>query len=273
MARTIQQIFDSIEAEKNASSALSDLTSPSQTAIWRVWAFIVAAAIWAHETLWDMFWTEVQTVMNRNVVGTLPWYREKALQFQYNPSQPYFIVFDEENRPVYDIIAPADRIITHAAAVESFNSIVIVKAAKSVSGVPVPLTSLELQSFKDYMFSMKFAGTRLKCISTDPDKISVFANIYYDPIAPFNAVSIAVEEALNLYLNTLPFNGIVYVEKVQNAIQSVKGVVSVEIVSVNVDYGNGVLPITRVHQTLAGYCTINSAFPLSSTLSYNASNV
>lgn len=274
MARTIQEIFGAIEAEKNASPDLLYLNSPSQTAIWRVWAYVIASCIWAHEKLWDIFWQEIQEKMKRNVPGTLAWYRDKALEFQYNALTAYYIVFNEDNAPIYDTFAPNHRIIAYAATIESFNSVVMVKVAKDNNGIPEQLNAAELQSFKDYMLSVKFAGTRLKCISLPADQLTINATIYFDPIAPLNVVSDAVKSAINAYLNALPFNGLVYLEQIQDAIQQVKGVISVEMGVCQVSYQGGApITINRFLQTLAGYVVVHPSTPLSNTLTFVPSNL
>jgi hypothetical protein len=273
MARTIAEISQGIIQEKDAQPALAGLNSPSQVAIWRLWIYVTAAAIWAHEKLWDIFYQDVLEKISRSVPGTLLWYRDKAREFQYNPGIAYFINFNQDNRPAYTVAAPQDRIITQAAAIETFNNVLTIKVAKTGAGQLVPLNPAELQAFKDYMLSIKFAGTRLKCVSLPPDLLTVQASIYYDPIAPLNVVSTGIQTALNTYLTQLDFNGILYLEKIQDAMQQVAGLVSVELTGVSVDYGNGNVPIHRYHQTLAGYCTVNPLTPLSSTITYIASNI
>ena len=274
MARTIEQIAATIIAEKDNHPELAELNSPSQTAIWRLWVYVIAACVWVHESLWDLFREEIEARISQSVVGSLQWYREKALLFQYDNTQPYYLFFDAENRPGYAAINPSHRIIKYAATVEGFNSVVVVKVAKSdASGMPIPLSTAELTSFKDYMLAVKFAGTRLQCLSLPADKLIVDATVYYDPIAPLSIVSSRVENAINTYLRTLEFNGLVYIERIQDAIQKVEGVISVQMNTVEVDYGTGATTINRLHQSLAGYCIIHPAHPLSTSLTYIASNV
>ena len=67
MARTIQQIYDAIITEKqnmtalnalqpsvdNAQTLLSDASSSSKVAAWRLLFWVVAAAIYLHEVIFD----------------------------------------------------------------------------------------------------------------------------------------------------------------------------------------------------------------------------
>jgi hypothetical protein len=274
MARTIQQIYDVIEQEKNSKPELASLNSPSQTAVYKVWMWVIAACQWILEVLWDKQVEFMLALIANSVVGSLFWYRKKALEFQWNPSVSYYINFDENGIPIYNELVIADRIVKYAAAVDSFNGLVVVKAAKDLNGTPVPLDASELLSFKDYMLSIKFAGTKLQCISFSPDLIRAFMKVYYDPISNLAVVKQNVENAANQYLKNLPFNGIFYIERLQDAIQKVEGVVSVEMVNVEANLGTTTIyPINRYYRTVAGYAVFDPNNGLDSTVTYIASNV
>ena len=74
MARTILEILDDIITEKethaeldnlqpkpdNSQTFLDDLTTTSKVAIWRLWAFTTAVAIFAHEKIFDSHKLEVE---------------------------------------------------------------------------------------------------------------------------------------------------------------------------------------------------------------------
>lgn len=67
MARSIEDIYNSIIAEKQTmgtltgatpvndtyQSILADLTSASRVADWRLWCYIMSIGLWLHEALWD----------------------------------------------------------------------------------------------------------------------------------------------------------------------------------------------------------------------------
>lgn len=274
MARTIDEIFLSIEAEKNSKPELVQLNSPSQYAKWRLWAYITAVAIWVLEKLWDEHTLELMSIVNNNVYGSLPWYQSKAKEFQWDNGIAYILDFNSQNIFQYTVINPAHRIVKYAAAVESFNGTLVIKAAKESGGVPVQLTSTELTAFSDYMQTIKVAGTPLQCISLPPDLLRISGNIYCDPVANQVAIYAAVESAIMNYLNNLPFNSLVYVEKVQDVIQKVTGVVSCEVTEILVNMGaNTFFPVNRYYASIAGYVQIDSAAPLASTLIYIPSNV
>lgn len=274
MARTIDQIYLAIEAEKNSKPELAPLNSPSQFAIWRLWIYVMAVSIWALEKLWDEHTLELLGIINNNVYGSLPWYQKKAKEFQWDSSTSYIMDFNTQNVFEYTVINPAHRIVKYAAAVESFNGNLVIKAAKANNNIPVQLTTTELTSFTDYMQTVKVAGTPLQCVSLPPDLLRIYANIYFDPIANLSVIKANVEAAIMLYLNSLPFNSIIYNEKIQDVIQNVSGVVSCEMTNVSVNMGAGIIyNVNRYYASIAGYVSIDIASPLSSTIVYIPSNV
>ena len=64
MARTINAIFSEMLEQKNNTPALSSLTSSSATAIWRLLFYVVAFAIYVHESLWDEYRKEVNAAID-----------------------------------------------------------------------------------------------------------------------------------------------------------------------------------------------------------------
>ena len=53
MARSIQEIQTLILQAKAQEPALNELNSTSKVAIWRLWVYIIAVAIWSLEKLFD----------------------------------------------------------------------------------------------------------------------------------------------------------------------------------------------------------------------------
>lgn len=279
MARSIETIFAEIEAAKNADPNLAGLNSPSATAVWRLWGFVTAGSIWALEKLFDLHKAEVEAIAAAAVPGTTVWYRNRALEYQWSDSTSHFIIVGDDGKPVYQTVVEADRIVKFAAVVESTFSRLVVKVAKETGGIPGPLTAPELTSFRDYMQAVKFAGTRLQCISAPADKMRLYAEIVYDPIANPVALAATVEAAVNAFLRALPFNGLIYAERLTDALQAVPGVVDVRLTEVVFDPGGVTLyrlssgSNVRFYQTFAGYATVDPAFPLVDTLTYTPSDI
>ena len=84
MARSIAIIQAEMDVEQSLQSGLNGLNSPSQVSIYILWKYIVSAAIFAHETLWDLFKIELEAVADSAIAGTDSWVKEQVLLFQYS---------------------------------------------------------------------------------------------------------------------------------------------------------------------------------------------
>lgn len=177
MSRTVSEIKQVIIDEKNAQPELTALNSPSQTAIWNLWAYIIAVFTWFHERLWDAFKQEVEERIAQSKPGTPQWYHSKFLEYQYG----YTLQIDNYQAS-YAVVDENARIIKRAAIVEQTNGIVLIKVAKENAGAPVPLSVPELTAFAAYIDDIKYAGTITNIISLPSDKLRCYVTVYYNPI-------------------------------------------------------------------------------------------
>lgn len=226
MARTITQIITQMEDELANQSSLSGLNSPSQTAIYRLWMYIMASAIYLHETLWDIFKTEIEEIVDNAPVGTDGWVQKKCFEFQYDAITPQVVTISDEFVVGYDTVDESLRIITRCSVKTLPNKIVSVKVAKSEP--PTALTLTELNSLKGYLDDISFAGVQYNAVSLDSDKLYLKADIYYN--GQYSTVIQAnVIDAIDNYLANIPFDGDVRIASLIDAIQSVAGVKDVVI--------------------------------------------
>ncbi len=224
---------------KAADSTLSSLSSTSMTAVWLLWTYIVATCQWVLENLFDAHKAEVSDIIASQKPHTLQWYVNKAKAFQFGVALP-------DDSDVYTVVPPVDLttlVVKFAAAVELTN-LVRIKVAKLAGGVLSPLTSLQLTAFANYMGRLKDAGVRLQCTSGNPDTFQPTMIIYYDPLlldatgARLDGTSSTpVKDAVNAFLDSLPFNGVFILNSFIAAMQSVPGVVIADEVSVQAFYG------------------------------------
>jgi uncharacterized membrane protein len=249
---------------------LSDLTSASKVAIWRLWLYITAVAIYVHETLWDLFRAEVEEIAASAIPGTARWYRDQTLNFQYGDALQWI-----NNKWQYAVIDPTKRIIKRAAVVE-IGGQVRVKVAKITGVNVVPLSTPELNAFDAYLNQIKFAGTNTAVISRLPDKLKVYYKVYYDPLVLSasgellsNPGKYPVIDAITDYIANLPFNGDLVLTNLTDAVQSATGVVDPILQSAEATYG--ALPysaIVELYNPDAGHMIIDPVFPLTSTITY-----
>lgn len=274
MSRTLSQIYDEIVAYKDTQTPISDLqphadteaqlmsdlNSGSKVAIWRLWAYIVAAAIYVHETIWDLFKAEVEGTIARSHAGTPPWYRDRILAFQYGDNIAYNSATGKYG---YAVIDASKQIVKHAAVVEANNGVVIFKAAKEDSnGNLEGLAAMEQDSLISYLKKIRFAGTRFQLVSGAGDFIRIEASVYFDAIFTEATVRDNVEMAIQAYIEGLPFNGEMLLSKLVDAVQAVEGVndITLEKVETKANAGDAYDEIDRNHVPLYGYYQFDDTF-------------
>lgn len=223
--RTIDEIQDSIIAEKEADATLSAaLTSTSKVAVWRGWTRIVAIVMNVLEGFFDAHKADITKLMNEQRPHTLRWYSTiiKGFQIGYTlePGEVDYTTIDEDAM-----------IITQAAATEIEGpSRVRVKVAKGTT-VLTALSTTELTAAREYMKRVKDAGVKVYVTSNGPDGLRLAVDVYYDPLV-FNAdgerldgtATTPVMDAMKAYLKALPFNGLLVLERMEDKITAVEGV-------------------------------------------------
>ncbi|MBS0647400.1 MAG: nucleotidyltransferase [Verrucomicrobia bacterium] len=263
MARTISIIQNEMIAAVQADAVLSTmLTSRSKTAIWRLFLYIVAAAIWTLEKLHDTFKSDVDETISRLKPHSLRWYAEKAKNFQngYNlvPEADYY-----DNTGIDPDLIEASKIIAYAAVVEQTRGVRI-KVAKNLGTDLGPTAQTELFSFTAYMKEIKDAGVKVRITTGPADDLKMSLRVIYNPLV-LNAAgeridgtsATPVPDAIREHLKNLPFNGVFSIQKLVDAIQAVEGVSDLNVDSITSRYG--ALPYTAINVSLvpdAGYLRI-----------------
>lgn len=224
MARNITTIQNQIETSVRDNPTLSNLTSTSQTAIWRLWAFIVATSQAQQEQLNDQFLLDVENVANRLAPGTLTWIQNQALLFQYNATITQIIKFDETTfTPYYETINTNFRIISNCSVSNGNMNTVNIKVAKGTTTTPSPLSTDELAAFQFYMNQIKPAGIIYNCISVPSDKLRTKATIYFQG-AYSSIIQSNLKAAYDNYLQNIGFGGKIKLVDIIIALKSVEGV-------------------------------------------------
>ena len=245
MSRSISEIFDSIITEKetfsslddlvpnpdSAQTFLDDLTSSSKVAIWRLQFWVMAVAIFIHESLFDTFKADVETRALEIIPATTRFYVLEALKFQLGDE----LIFTDGTFKFEDstsAAALAKKIITQASA-RDINQVVTLKIAKDDgSGGLEKLTPTEVTAFEAYLDNIKIAGTKTIVISDDPDLLKVAYTIQFDPLVMKEDGTLIedgtspVQEAIDAYIEGLPFDSIFRVQDLTDAIQLARGVVN-----------------------------------------------
>lgn len=234
MARSIATIVALLDAEQAAQTGLSGLNSPSTTAIFKLWKYIVATQMFLQETLWDIYKADLELTISKAAVGTSAWLQDKVLKFQYDATTPQVLSVGSDFSVNYTTVDTNKQIITRAAVNRTAQRTVLVKVAKS--DPPVALSGPELSSLNGYLDDICFAGVNYVATSLVSDKLYLKANVYYDGQYS-STISDAVISAVNVYLAALPFDGKIKLSAIVDSIQSVTGVndVVLEDVAVRAD--------------------------------------
>ncbi len=247
MARTIDKIQEQIITEKDRSQGLESLNSTSKTAIWRVWTYITAVAIWTLENLFDLHKKEVDRLLLTKKPHNLLWYKTKAEAFQFGSElKPGSDCYD--NTGVDHLKVAKSRIVKHVAVVENKKTgWVRIKAAKEVNGELQKLSNEnpdELGALNRYMQHIKDAGVKLIVQSLPPDRLKMHIDIYYDAMVldenggRLDGGSVKpVNDTIDAYLRSLPFNGAFVLATLTDQLQETPGVVIPQIRHVAASYG------------------------------------
>ncbi|MXV37667.1 nucleotidyltransferase [Flavobacteriaceae bacterium Ap0902] len=231
MARTIEEIQEELLQVKANESELNGLDSTSRTAIWRLWLYIVSFCAWTLERLFDIHRDELYTGLYELKPHTARWYRNKALAFLYGfDLMQDSDQFDLNNEPI-EVIESA-QIVKYAAVVESEDQsrLIIKIAGENAEKELSPIKPNEKEAFDFYMSEVRDAGVRLTIINYLPDLLKLDLTIKRDPLVlNENGVNILtgkepVKDAIKAFMKELPFNGELSIQRLEEKILAVPGV-------------------------------------------------
>ena len=257
MARTQEEIYQSMISYKAALPDLAGMYTQSRTGVYSKILWIVAFAVNIFEQLFDLFKAEVDTKLAQKEPGTPSWYVQILKQYQDGDS-----LIVQEGKITYATIDPAKQIITRASYKEEAGTLKL-KIAKGDIANGQAVSAEEKTRIESFLERQKYSGTKIELISLNADKLRVTGTIYYngilDPVAVKNEVVLALQE----YCLNLAEDGVVRRIKVVDAIQAVAGVIDAD-VTINGKAGATVTPITLAYETAAGYIVEDDVTPFSS---------
>lgn len=247
MARTVQTIYDGMIAEQNSGDfpELNALNSPSNTAIYRLFYWIVAMAINIHETIMDVFQADINTQLEQSVYGTKKWFAVQSKLFQYGDE----ILFDGNGKPYYAIVDPTLCVVGRVAVVELTDGTVLLKVSQLDGTV---LSGLQLTAFTAYIDKIKPAGCITTCTSLNPDQLRITGNYYYDPQFDPADVLTDIEAKINAFLLAIDYNAALYANKVNAEFENCLGYVDWLPTAIEVDVATVWTSIGRVFTAESG---------------------
>lgn len=272
---TTEQIYQQMASEAMQQAALvglapnpdsaaqlqADMASGSRVAIHRLLMRIVAYVTKLHHDLWERFRVETEDLAKDGHYGTRRWFVSRARRFQYG----HPIVLTELDA-VYAVDDPASRIVTHAAVVELAN-LVVVRAAKAAGTGLAPLSPDERTALADYFDEIR-PPVQVTVLTAPADRVRVYGQVVYDGQVPLTTVQAAMAFEVAQYLRTLDFGGAVRNTDLVGAMLRANGVVDVRMVTVQVRTTGPWVTVPRIHYTYAGHAVIDSAFPLTTSMTW-----
>ena len=245
MGRSISDIFNESLTEKetfaslddlvpnpdSAQTFLSDLTSSSKVAIWRLLLWVQAVAIFIHEGFFDVFKSDVETRALEIIPATTRFYVLESLKFQLGDE----LVFIDGTFKFEDSTSAAalEKQIVKQASARDINEVVTIKIAQDDgSGGLEKLSAPNKIAFDGYIEKIKIAGIKTIIISDDPDILKLAYTIEFDPLVMksdgtlIEDGSSPVQLAINGYIEGLPFDSTFKVMELTDSIQLARGVVN-----------------------------------------------
>lgn len=186
---------------------------------------IIAFALSFHEKI-------VEANAENSRPHNVPWYREQAFAFLDGLELVWNGGFFG-----YDLTGIDDvedrKIIDRCAVLESNDGELVFKIATNNNGEIEPLSPPQLLRFKEYMNLIKDGGNQLRIINESADLLRVTLTVFVDPLIidletgkllNTDEDVYPVEQAIEMYLENLEFNGAFVKEFFKDAIKTAPGV-------------------------------------------------
>jgi hypothetical protein len=260
--KTINEIHNEIDTAYQAAYGL-DGTQMSNASDWKIFRGIFAQVLYVLYQFFALFKKEVTDIAAASEYGNPAWWHQTMLNFQEGYSLSVI-----NGKVVYAVQDEAAKIIKRVAAPEVFDgqkTVVQLKLAKEVSGVPVPLSGSQLLAAQLYANQKKPAGVDTQVISIAADLVKTIETIYYDGKLDLDSFQDSLVIARNNYLSSIVFDGQFNVNRYRDALEAVPGVIDVDLISVNIKPNGGAYSlVSRTYSPLSGYyslavddCTFN----------------
>ncbi|MCY4418871.1 MAG: hypothetical protein OXB93_03380 [Cytophagales bacterium] len=228
MARKREEIIAQMNQWASQHKELRELEqNTSRTSVWKYAKQVMAFAIQTLERMMDHHKEEIRKEIQTQKVGTHHWYFQKTLAFQYGD-----LLSVIDNEPRYLTLDPSKQIVKHAALSENAQGGLDIKVVKTDGrNDPVPLNMDEQSALLAYLNQIKFAGTKIRVISRPANLIGLKLQVEMDKQI-FNSEGellgqsghYPVRDTMEKYLKNLPFDSILYISKLTDAIQALPGI-------------------------------------------------
>src|SRR5690606_13952315 len=131
----------------------------------------------------------------------------------------------------------------------------------------------EAAALLSYAREIRPPGTRLAVESLPADKLKTRIRVHYNAQIGLATVRQQVESTYVNYINNIIFDGIYYINRMIDSLQSIPGVIDeqVEVIELAVKQGTDpYVQFTSKYQAKSGYFEVDPDWPLSNTIEYVA---
>ncbi|WP_080058986.1 hypothetical protein [Spirosoma aerolatum] len=225
--RTKEEIQAEMSAVQDQFPTLKGLTSTSQVGFFKLLKDMWALLVMAIEQRQDTLIAQVMAAMADSKLGSLSWYVSQLKAFQFGDAVTVY----EGARIGYATVNPDKQIIKQATVTEQPDGRLLAKVAKSVSGVLVPLATVELTALIEYVRQVKYAGVIVDVISLPADELRLEVTVKYDRLVLNGSGQLLtditkypVRDAIIAYLQALPFDSKINWTALTDSLQQLPGV-------------------------------------------------
>lgn len=238
MTRSLSEIYADAKESRNNYLELTEFENSSKMSILDAFTWVVAACIWTFENILEVFKVDLARDLQNRINGTPAYFANALLKYQ---SGDELVINEEGTTFSYPNIDPTKRIITKVAYYEEeeqgfHDKIVRFKIATGAPGAYSRIDDNELIAIRAYLNQLLFAGQHARVVSRIGDVLVPRVVVYYDGAVTEDDIYKSIEEALNNYIASIDFDGMVYAQKVIDAIQKVEHVTDVAVSSKDTDH-------------------------------------
>jgi|GEM_PF-136751 hypothetical protein len=237
MARTLTEIYTVAKNYRNQYLELTEFQNSSKMSVIDAFTWVTSACIWTFENILDVFKVDLAKDLQNRINGNAAYYANALLKYQSGDE----LEMNEEGTAFsYPTIDETKRVITRVSYSEYqeegfYDKQLMLKIATGEPGAYERVSDEELLAIRAYFNQIAFAGTHATIVSRKGDVLVPRVTVYYDGAISEEEVYKNIEDALNNFIANVSFDGVIYTQKIIDAIQRAEHVVDVHISTIASD--------------------------------------
>lgn len=218
----------------------------SKVSIVSLLLYVVASVIYIREKMHEKWQEDVDKTALGTRYGTKQWWFRMVKMWQKGDSVKVF----EDGSIGYPVEDEIKRIVKSVALRNNGLNLEVL-VAKGEDNLEM-LSTEEVSELNAYLNEITPLGIVPVAHSYQACELTLGGEIYYDGQQDTDIILGNIETAVKKYLNNIEFGGVVYKNKVIDAIQSVEGVTDA-LITLQANDNGQVSPIPRTYQAKGGY--------------------